>query len=528
MGLFLSSFVILLLVAISDILARLVPHISSTYINILIGVLAACVPVLNHAILGFENDVFMTLIIAPLLFFEGQRTALQIVGRRVRSIFGSAIVLAIISAVVATIVIRPMLGGPFALALIVVAISTPTDATALGSVSQGHKLQHSVEKALTLEALFNDATGLVLLQAALIWYQTGHLNLLQNSGRLLLSAGGGVLIGAVIALVMMLGRQFLLRSAANVISSQTLFYLLTPFIVYLVAEHLGVSGIIATVTAGLINNSEAIRSRFSSPRQMHLGLQLVNFADDVLNSFVFVVLGINLGRIVLTRHASMVNNLSWLVIGLSVYLILLVCRFVYAKLLVADRTWLSSVLFAFGGVHGTVTLAMTFSILGQGLASTTFNLILLAEATVILLSMVVPTLLFHLILPRDWDEAQRPQMIKTLRYRAVHAGIKAVKQLSLSKEVKQIVIFDLKDQMGLTTLRWFWREWRGVSGQSAVLTSLQSVEQRRALMQAFKVERDYLYEQAATHQVPSTYVYDVYAEVLLAETIVLDPQNQVI
>ncbi|WP_290123049.1 hypothetical protein [Secundilactobacillus odoratitofui] len=42
------------------------------------------------------------------------------------------------------------------------------------------------------------------------------------------------------------------------------------------------------------------------------------------------------------------------------------------------------------------------------------------------------------------------------------------------------------------------------------------------------MERDYPYEQAATHQVPSTYVYDVYAEVLLAETIVLDPQNQVI
>lgn len=115
------------------------------------------------------------------------------------------------------------------------------------------------------------------------------------------------------------------------ISSQTLIYLLTPFCIYFIAEEVGVSGIIAVVTAGLIHNSETTRSRFSSPRQMHLGLQLVNFSNSVLNSFVFVVLGLSLERIIFEQRRSIGISLRWLAIGVLVYVLLLIVRFIYGR-----------------------------------------------------------------------------------------------------------------------------------------------------------------------------------------------------
>lgn len=527
MGLFVSTFIIMLAVAVSDILARLVPKISSNYLNIIVGVVVAFIPALQQDVLSFDSDIFMILILAPLLFFEGQRTPIQFVGKRVGGIIGTAVVLAILSAVLATIVLKFSFALSFPLALVMVAISTPTDATALESVTTGRQFRNSIKTPLKMEALFNDATGLILLQAGLIWVSTGRLNVWQDLGQLVVSAGGGILFGGLFELMIMTFRQWLVRSSMNVVSSQTLIYVLTPFVIYGLAEVIGVSGIIAVVTAGLVSNSEATRSRFSSPNQMHLGVVITNFATTVLNSAVFVILGISLGRIGSAHVHLLTSSLNWLWMGILVYGVLWVCRFGYAKVAISDRSTRGAILFAFGGVHGTVTLAMTFSLTSQ-FSTATFNQIILVETVVIILSMLVPTILFHWLLPVDWDEHQRAYYVQRLRRRAVEIGIKQVKKMNLSDLVKDIVIYDLRDQVRGNSLHHFWRQWGNVTLHRDVLTSIQSTEQRRALMQAFDKERSYLYHVAKQHLVKSEYVYEVYNEILLAESLVLDPESQMI
>lgn len=525
MSLFISSFIIIAAVAIGDILARLVPNISSNYINIIVGVAVAFIPALQQHVLAFDSDVFMILILAPLLFFEGQRTPMQLVGKRVNNIIGTAVILAILSAILATVILKVSFALSLPLALVMVAISTPTDATALESVTAGREFRNSVKQPLKMEALFNDATGLILLQAGLIWVNTGKLDVGQDFVQLLVSAGGGIFFGGVLELIIMLFRQRLVRSSVNVVSSQTLIYVLTPFVIYVLAEATGVSGIIAVVTAGLVSNSEATRSRFSSPSQMHLGVVITNFSTTVLNSAVFVILGISLGRIGIDHYQLIIGSLNWLLMGTLVYVVLWVCRFIYAKFAISDKSNRAAMLFAFGGVHGTVTLAMTFS-LTSDFSTETFNTIVLVETVVIILSMLVPTLLFHWILPVDWDEQRRTYTVQKLRQRAVEAGIKQVKKMTLSDLVKDIVIYDLRDQVRANSLSNFWHQWRNVTFHRDVLTSIQSVEQRRALMQAFDKEREYLYHVAKKHLVKSEYVYEVYNEILLAESLVLDPESQ--
>lgn len=55
---------------------RFLKRISVNYIAMAIGAAIALVPQTNSLIESFSSELFMGLIVAPLLFFEGQRTRL--------------------------------------------------------------------------------------------------------------------------------------------------------------------------------------------------------------------------------------------------------------------------------------------------------------------------------------------------------------------------------------------------------------------------------------------------------------------
>jgi len=527
MALFTSTFVLLITVALANLVAEWVPKISKTYFALVAGIIVALIPSLNHLVLEFENETFMIFILAPLLFFEGQITPMVRVGRRIPSILGTAFVLAIVSAVIATLGLHGIFAVSLPLALIMVAISTPTDATAFESVVTGRKISERLGNQLKMESLFNDATGLILLQAGLLWLKTSKFSFSQNVGKLLASAIGGALIGAILAVAFMLFRQALVRTDANVVSSQSLLYLLTPIIIYLVAEEVAVSGIIAVVVAGLINNGEANSSRFSAPRQMYFGTQLMNFGSEILNGAVFVILGISLERIVSSQYQQMFQSLRWLWLGLAVYLLLIICRVVYAYCFVARRQWRDSWLFALGGVHGTVTLAMTFSIVGM-VPTRQFQQIILVETVIIIVSMLVPTILFKWLLPQDGDALSKPAILARIREEMTAVGIQRVNELELAADVKRAVVYELRDQNNTNPLRSFLRRWRGTVSHHEAITYLQSRDQRWAMMQAFASEREFLSEQARQHVVDRNLIHDIYTEVLMSEALVVDPYSRMV
>ena len=56
---------------------RFLKRISVNYIAMAIGAAIALVPQTNSLIESFSSELFMGLIVAPLLFFEGQRTVVQ-------------------------------------------------------------------------------------------------------------------------------------------------------------------------------------------------------------------------------------------------------------------------------------------------------------------------------------------------------------------------------------------------------------------------------------------------------------------
>ncbi|WP_263862887.1 cation:proton antiporter domain-containing protein [Limosilactobacillus reuteri] len=214
-----------------------------------------------------------------------------------RQIFETAVLLVIVGTIFVGFTVS-LLEIPLALAFPMGALSTPTDATATESVSEGLIVPERQENLLKMESLFNDASGIILVTAMALWVKNGQFNYQQTFFDFLRSAGGGIIIGILAALVMISFRQFLGRINHDAYNAQILLFVSTPFFIYFIAEELEVSGIIAVVCAGLMQNSESIRSRFITPRQFHNGLVLLKLIREFLNNTVFVILGVLVVRII--------------------------------------------------------------------------------------------------------------------------------------------------------------------------------------------------------------------------------------
>lgn len=74
--------------------------------------------------------------VAPLVYFERQSTRINLIGKRLRQIFETAVLLVIVGTIFAGFTVS-LLEIPLALAFLMGALSTPTDATATESVSEG-------------------------------------------------------------------------------------------------------------------------------------------------------------------------------------------------------------------------------------------------------------------------------------------------------------------------------------------------------------------------------------------------------
>lgn len=65
-------------------------------------------------------------------------------------------------------------------------------------------------------------------------------------------------------------------------------------------------------------------------------------------------------RIFSTQRELFLNSINWLFTGIAIYIGLVLIRWIYGKLFVGHRTYKDGLLFGIGGVHGAITLAMTF------------------------------------------------------------------------------------------------------------------------------------------------------------------------
>lgn len=443
-------------IIIANFLTQAFPKIPQALWQILGGILLATVPVINHYVIMLNPEWFMMLVIAPLLFYEGQRTQARLISKHFKSIIELAGILAIVTVVILMTVGHVAIGWALPFSLALAAIVIPTDATALESVTNGLDMPKDIKRSLSLESLFNDATGLVILELAILWMNTGTFSFVHGFSEFLVVALGGMIAGLIASFIFIYTRQHLLKAEFDDTVAHVLMYFLAPIAVFGIAEHvLGVSGIIAVVVMGVMSNVEQQHTQFMDPKLNHLVGQLTDIVSQILNGLVFILLGTSLVSVAKVYILQPVR--TWVVlvaVGVLLYLVMTLCR--YLAIRYSDRfgnksyTKRDGLVFAIGGVHGAVTMSMAFSLpltLSNGAAFTERNDLLLIASTVIILSLFVPVILLPRILNRlaPFYDADTYQKNHT---EMVNAAMTYVSHADVSQTIKATVMQQLKNQLG--------------------------------------------------------------------------------
>src|SRR5699024_8862117 len=127
------------------------------------------------------------------------------------------------------------------------AIITPTDAVAVTSITNKMLVPSVVMDTLENESLFNDASGIVALNLAIAAAVTGQFSLISGIGNFLYVFFGSIVVGEILSSIIVSLRLRLINMHVDAPSVMFPFTLLTPFVVYLISEAIGVSGILAVV-----------------------------------------------------------------------------------------------------------------------------------------------------------------------------------------------------------------------------------------------------------------------------------------
>ena len=325
--------IVLTCVVASSVIDKFV-NVSIPVIQVIIGLLVALIlPSVQEVHL--ESELFMLLFIAPLLFNETRETNIRALLLNLNSILSLAIALVVVSVLSVGYALHLMVPSiPLAAAFALASALGPTDAATVTALKSNIHLTHRQQTLLSGESLINDASGVVAFQFSVAAAVTGTFSLIDAAGSFTVLFVGGVAMGIVIGFVFssinaMLGRLGYVDTVANV-----LYEVLTPFLVYLLAETFHVSGVLAVVAAGLVialprrqnNNALFARQKLVSDSTW----KVISF---LINGTIFVFLGMQLPLAVLPGTNGGLNILQILGIVVVITLFMHAVRFAWLYVL---------------------------------------------------------------------------------------------------------------------------------------------------------------------------------------------------
>jgi NhaP-type Na+/H+ or K+/H+ antiporter len=214
---------------------------------VVLGHAVAFVPGLPDAF-DLEPDLILPLFLPPLLFATAQRTSWAVFRARWRTIafLAVALVAATVAAVAGTAAaLAPGLTVTAAIAL--GAMVAPPDPVAVEAVAGPVRMPRRLLAVLQSEGLFNDATALVIFQTAVLATVSGSgLSVPGLLLRFVLGTVGAVVLGLVVARA---ARWVTARVTDT--TGRSALTLVLPFAVYLAAEEVHASGVVAVVVVAL-------------------------------------------------------------------------------------------------------------------------------------------------------------------------------------------------------------------------------------------------------------------------------------
>jgi len=242
--------------------------------------------------LQFDAQYLLVLVLPPILYQAALLTSWRDFKANLRPIGLLAIGLVVVTMLVIAATMRFLVPEmPWAVAFAFGAIVSPPDAVAATAILSKLNMPRRIVTVLEGESLVNDASGLVLYKFAVAAALSGAFSLFDASVQFVLVAAGGIAIGMLLAGVFVAIHRFLGDPFIEVLLS-----LSVPYLAYVVAESVHVSGVLAVVAAGLL------RGRYS-PQMVSAEMRILarsawNLLVFMLNSLIFILIGLQLSGIV--------------------------------------------------------------------------------------------------------------------------------------------------------------------------------------------------------------------------------------
>ena len=362
-----------------------------------------------------DPNMIFFIFLPPLLFEAAWSISFKEMKKWWRIISSFAFLVVLFSALAVAIFTNYFIPGfTIALGFLLVGIVSPPDAVSTGAIMKFVKISKTTSSILEGESLFNDASSLIIFRFALVTVGTGQFIFQQAMISFSWMVIGGVGIGLLFGWLFMQAHKRLPTDA----SSDIALTLIEPYFLYWIAEQLHSSGILAVVSGGLFLANR--RLVFLSSASRIKGYNFWEAFTFILNGIVFMLIGLQLPRIVDGLHAEGIPLTTAIRYGIWVTIILVIARIIssYIALLATiifrpgvapalrdpQRMWKLPLLLGWTGMRGVVSLAAALAIpitLQNGEPFPHRNLILFITFMVILLTLLTQGLTLPYFIKRS-------------------------------------------------------------------------------------------------------------------------------
>ena len=319
-------------------------------------VIAGLIVAFFHIPLGisFSKDLLFKALLPPLIF-EG---ALYIQWRELRRdllpIVAYATLGVILSAGVTAGFMHLAVGWTWAAAILFGILIAATDPVSVIATFKESKVEGRLRLLVEAESLFNDSTAAVGFAVALAFASGVSVTFGTSVAMMFLSIIGGIasglLVGGFVLIVIGRTQDHLVELSMTTVAAFGSFWL---------AEHFQLSGILATTTAGLMVGNMPSLSTLTAKGEKSIE-HFWDFAAFVVNSIIFIVLGINLAYQDLAKSAvPIIVAIIAVLVGRAVAVYPCSALFYWTRYKVAAKH--QHIMF-WGGLRGALALALALGI----------------------------------------------------------------------------------------------------------------------------------------------------------------------
>jgi Na+/H+ antiporter len=394
MAAYFQVFLILLAVLAGTALLARRTNIAPAILLMLAGIALAFVP--GMPAIALPPELVLLVVLPPLIYSASVAMSWREFRYNLRSISLLAVGSVIFTACAVAVATHYVIGLSWSIGFLLGAIVAPPDVVAPLAIARRLAIPRRILVVLEGEGLANDATALILYRFAVAAIATGTLSLPAAAGEFVSIVVGEIAFGVGVGWVMLRARHYSRDPQIEITLS-----LITPYLAFWIPEHVGGSGVIATVACGLYMSWNGPLLISAATR-----LQGVFFWDLVIyliEGLLFLLTGFQLRLLYEKSKAFPLNDI--LLATALVVAVIVIARFAWVFPAIFGPRWLSrslrerdpsppwqwAFIISFTGVRGTVSLAAALALpltLSNGEAFPARDLILFVSFGVIFVTLV--------------------------------------------------------------------------------------------------------------------------------------------